>query len=389
MFIFVDGIPKSGKSYYSVNYMHENIDKYSKIYTNINGMKMTDKIRPLNFDKIREIVLHCYNIFQEESSKINEDTEVIELDSVFLDYLIEIDFLKINPKYETYNEEIDRRNKLSYFAKKWINFRKPLVRETKYLRVLLVIDECYNYFEQRSSDKLLLWLISYHAHLYLDVILMSQSPEDIHRSYQNRVNYFLHAMDASRGVLNLKFRYQKHLKYPFNTNAKYGAYVGDIKIKKKKEIFDMYKAGDKGATNSSVLPYIIMAASLIIFLIILVFLIQKYAFGNDENTKNNDFTKTKITHFKKINDAVIQDKLKENMSYIKLQCIVNECSNIKNNIHLNIDDLEHLVKITDSEFLQYKKISANQAEVYLLVSGDFIQLFKGAKNEKKGFNFIN
>jgi len=394
MFIFVDGIPKSGKSYYSVNYMHENLDNYSKIYTNINGMKMTDKIRPLNFDKIRKIILECYEIFQKASSNLDENTEVINLDDIFIDYLLEINFLEENPRYKPYIEEKKERDSLSYFARTIANIRKPLIRETEYLRVLLVIDECYNYFEAKSSDKLLLWLISYHAHLFLDVILMSQSPEDINRAYQNRVNYFLHAMDSSRGVFNLKFRYQKHLKYPFNTNPKYGAYVGDVKIKKKKEIFSMYKAGDKGSTKSSVLPYLLLSAGILFFLFFLVYLIQAYAFGNNEKDTSFKATTKKITEVTTTNDNLIYEAQSTvtGTKYLLFNCFSDSCSNKELKIKLGIEDLKYLVDNTDSKFLATKKYSSTFGSISLLASQDFINLFQGANNGKKdtqGFSLIN
>jgi zona occludens toxin len=393
MFIFVDGIPKSGKSYYSVNYMQENLDNYSKIYTNINGMKMTDKIRPLNFDKIKNIVLECYQIFQKASSELDENTEVINLDDVFIDYLLDINFLEKNPRFDNYINEKKRRDSLSYFSKVLINIRKPLVRETEYLRVLLVIDECYNYFEAKSSEKLLLWLISYHAHLFLDVILMSQSPEDINRAYQNRVNYFLHTMDSSRGIFNLKFRYQKHLKYPFNTNPKYGAYVGDIKIKKKDEVFKMYKAGDKGSTKSAVLPYIFLSVGILFFLLLLVYLIQAYAFGNSEKSESVP-SEVVFTSNKQLNNntSYIEKTSVSDTKYILFNCISESCSNKELKIKLDIEDLKFLVDNTDSKFLSTKKYSSNFGIVSLLASKDFLNLFQGANNGKdntQGFSLIN
>ncbi len=398
MIIFLDGPTKSGKSYYAVNYIHDNLNSYSHIYTNINGMKLTDKIRPLNFDKIMEIVSNCHDLFQNASSDLGKDDaqKVIELDDFFIDYLLEIGFLKKNPLYDKYLEEIKERKSLSFFQRTLLNTTKPIKKQSPYLRVLVVIDEASNYFEPRSTNKLLLWFLSYHAHLFLDIILMSQDPEDIHKLYRNRVHFFLHAMDGSQGIFNFKFRYQKHLKYPFNMNPKYGAFVGNVKLKKKQEIFNMYKAGDKQFNSSTVLPYVLISLAVLLFLVFSVVLIQRYAFGESEPLPEKN-TMPKKEHIQKqtarnVVTAEATNNSYKGFTYIKFNCLNSVCKNTLNNIEFNIDDLQGLLDNTDSKYLHSTKIGKSFANVYLLVSSDFINLFLGAKKNEKnnnGFSFLN
>jgi len=388
MVVYADGLPRTGKSYFATNYIYNNIDNYSKIYTNINGMKLSDKIKPLNFDKLRDIFAKCKDIFDDTQSSLglDESIDTIVLDDKFIEYLLEIDFLQINPRYAQYEIDVKDYNELNFFAKL---FKKAPKRETPYLNVLLVIDEAYNYFEPKRTDELLLWLLSYHGHLFIDIILMSQDAGDINQIYLRRVEYFLHAMSSSRGILNFSFRYQKFLKYPYNTSLKYGSFVGDIKIKKSQKIFDMYKSGDKGGDKSAVLKYIFISFLLLICIIISIFFIQRYIFSapSDDlkvDTHSSPTSPIVSTVDKKTPKVVQVSNVILNNQYLKVVCIADNCNNnLFGDVGIDKDTFLSLISISKSNIVKTKTITKQITIYSLLISDSFIGYFANIKKEDK------
>ncbi len=125
----------------------------------------------------------------------------------------------------------------------FMNMVKPLKSEPKYKPSLFVIDEAQNHFSSidkttgraASADPVLIWWIAYHRHLCMDVVLLTQHYDKLHTSYLKDIEYFLDAVPASR-IVGLSFKYNKYIKIPYyKTNL-----AETIKLKKKKEVFDLY-----------------------------------------------------------------------------------------------------------------------------------------------------
>jgi len=77
--------------------------------------------------------------------------------------------------------------------------------------------------------------------------------------------------------------------------------------------------------------------------------------------------------------------------YIGLTCIGTRCTNTSLKIKVELDHLKDLLKNTDSKFLSSSRLGSDFTTVYLLVSSDFIELFKERTNEKssQGFNLLH
>lgn len=242
--------------------------------------------------------------------------------------------------------------------------------------------------ELRTADPILSWWVSYHRHLYMDVLILSQQYQKIHIAYRRDVSYFLDAIESQSlllGKFSPNFVYNKYKKTPYFEKKK----TAKVKVKKRPALFKAYHSGDAVRTKSILLPWILFSLILLSGVgVLFYYIVNSY---NSESADTN-IPKTEVKEFKKIEQSEINKMLNTGMHYINLNCIANICTQDTYKIKINVDDLEYIVKLTESEFLQVKKHSATLATVTLLASQEFINLFQGAYNENKenkGFSLIN
>jgi len=379
MFVMVTGIPGSGKSYYAVDYILKNRDRYHKIYTNINGFDLDGNIESLNFRKIYDIVVECQQIYDSQIDTL-DDSDNNDIDAPIIDYLLDIGFLVKNDAYDPDDPKTG----------------------SQFMPTLLVVDECQNHFPaaKKKADETLVWFISYHRHLFIDALLLTQNFQQVDVAYRRNIEYFLHAVESSLSILgNLSpaFSYKQYMKTPFYKSN----LAKTIKIKKSKKVFDRYKSGDKVRTKSVVLPLLIFAffALLLVFYIIYSVYSDFSSNGSDSSTvsekkhitKNTPTAQAQTKHNKYKRHYSTSDSDFTGKRYIHLFCISTECRNRDKSIRLNIDHLPKLLKATDSQYLSSIKTGKDMAEVYLMVSADFINLFKERTHDKKntGFSLID
>jgi len=378
--IYISGKKGSGKSYYSVDYIIKNRDRYSFIYSNINGIKSKELgIKNLNFDKLLKILYECKNIFDNASIDIDDDMEVLELDKKIIEYLLSIEFLVENPKYSIYLANKKDRDNTSFFRRFFLDILSPIKEEVKYKDILIMIDECYQHFGNRTVDDILKFLVSYSRHLYIDLVLISQDPSDIHRDYLKRVEEFIHAIPISRQLLGGSFKYKKHVSYPFRDGY---TDVGTFLIPKSQKVFNYYESGGKVRSSSIFFRYIVY------FIILLLFFI--FVFGSlfdffNDKSKNSSISKVDNTthnisnsnHFNK-KPIIKKEKIKySNYTYLTINCIDNNCISYQDkNIKFDFDVLDDLLNNTLSKQIKIYDINNFQKTIILLVTKDFIDLFK-------------
>ncbi len=352
MFILIDGIMGSGKTYYAVNFIKENLDKYYKIYTNINGFKFNkfSNVLPLYFDYAPDGSLSLLDYFQ----KLKDIYDIPNTnDNDLHQYLLENDFIDSS--------------------------KKPF---------LVVIDEAQNYFDRKTD--LLIWMQTYHRHLFCDFILITQSASLLHSSYLKQFEYFIHSIPLSRQLFSNKFKYQKHIAYPYR-DGKLGTKVSTITLPKSNDIFDIYQSGDKVRTKSVVNKYIYFFIGLIL-LVVLSFLYLFNTFFSSDSKKDTKTTNKSVT--RQTNISSVKDKSKNisynnsSNKYFVIKCLNSYCS--KDYISFAFDDLEFLLKESNSKLLRFKTISNDYIILYLFVSDDFFKFFERRKqDEKSNFNVID
>jgi len=430
MFIFIDGVMGGGKSYYAVDYIVKNYAKYQTIYTNINGFKFNrilqkarvltwstsissmdlqeynsnlsfvssvgwstpKNAKPLNWDKILDVVQECKDIYDKALFDIGDDDDSIELDDLFVDYLLSIDFIHHNPAYIDYRRELSNRNSKPYLERLFLDISKPLSEPPRYRTVLLVLDEAYNFFDKSRTNDLLLWFISYSRHMFIDAILLSQANSDIHQNYLKRIEYFLFALPSSRQTKPGYFTYRKHVKAPYY-DGKGGTYAGDVSIKKIQRVFSIYKSGNKVKITSVYFRYFIFLLIFIFAFMVAGFLLYDYIFtniGEEKITPDSVVSSSKSVQVKGENIKVKSNlpTYSKDSKYLKLSCINKTCTNPKAQISINLQDLKEVIKATNSKHLRTQHINKDFANIYMIATPSFLQLFLGAKNEKKDINII-
>jgi len=397
MFIGVTGEPGSGKSAFAVDYVLKHKNEYKSVYVNINGFKMHDNIKPLNFPKLEEIISNCKDIYDKQIATLGNSGNDNIIDKPIVDYLKSIEFLSDNPKYKEYLEQIEQRKKVPSLKRFFLNIFKPIKKESEYLPTLFVIDEVQNHMgaidpvtgkELKTANPILTWWVSYHRHLYMDVLILSQQYQKIHIAYRRDISYFIDGIESQSlllGKFSPDFVYKKHKESPYSKKNE----TAKVKVKKRKELFDAYESGDAVRSKSVILPWIIFALVLLV-LVIAIFSYVISTFYGDESKDNNQ-TRPTPSRYTRIAESHIIEASVMGKKYILFNCINTSCSNKELKIQLNIDDLAFLVESTDSRFLATTKYSSFFGTVSLLASQDFLNLFQGANNGKsnQGFNLIN
>jgi zona occludens toxin len=336
---------------------------------------MQDNIKALNFNSILDVIERCKEIYDIQIENLGESENNI-IDDPIIDYLLEVSFIEPNPAHDP----DDSKN-----------------HEPKYLPTLLVIDEAQNHFgEGTKADPLIRWWISYHRHLFMDVFLIAQSYDKIHNANRKDIEYYLDAVEAGRTILGGRgryFIYNHYVKTPyFKTNL-----AKKVRIKKRKEIFECYQSGDKVRTKSVVLPLIIFAV-LGIALVVGIIMYLKSSFGSSDTNDTESVSiespaqaSSKIIHPTR-SSKIITTTNYDRKRYIGLTCIGTDCTNSTLHIKVQLDHLKDLLKNTDSKFISSSRLGNDLTNLYLLVSSDFIELFKERTNEKSnqgGFSLLH
>lgn len=212
MIIYVTGLPRSGKSYFIVDYIEKKHSKFDTIFTNINGFK---------FDKLPN------------TKKINFND--------FLDYSKELHKL-----YKEYKKDYD-------------NYDEKLLEKLKedgYTKCLFVIDECQEYLDRELVH--IKWLFSYHGHLGFEFIFATQALNLVHSKYKATIEGVIKAVPNS---FRISPKYLVYSHYAIARMMKDEVYATS-RLLARKEIFALYKSGD-----------IVKKRSILIILILSLFLL--------------------------------------------------------------------------------------------------------------------
>jgi zona occludens toxin len=341
MAVLLEGLQGSGKSYYATYMMLHEKDSYYRILTNIDGIKTTDKIKPLEFKKFTdEILLDCYNL------QVGEDASFD-------------DVIKLLQEKEILPENVSKDN-----------------------RVLLVIDEAQNYFGK--SVKLvpaLVWFITQHRHLYIELYLITQKYTLLRDDYK-LFNVTYQAFPPVKQFSRKKIKYKEFAGLPYPPTN----FVKTFTLPKEQEVFDMYISGDKVESPSILKRFFLMFVGIAIFLVLIIFyFISNFAGKEDINEKVEKIVNApKVTTVNK--DDGIEKKLytfvvwSDDYFYIR-GLSDNEEFPIK--LLTYIKDRYFLTVVDNIKMSDYRTV------IYVICSLDlenFLQPNKEKNNNTSGFN---
>ena len=281
MVTLVTGFPGSGKSFYAVDKIYNILtlsDKMSDnidiIYTNINGVKF-------DYFPDSKILFKKFN------------------DSEFYSYLVELHTL-----YEINKNDDSVDDKLIELSK-----------EKGYHNALIVFDECHDFFS--NQDKYKIFWLTYHRHLYHEIILLTQNKTLINSKYRAIPEIFIEAQPRSKKIMNNSLSYKKYASFAMRK----ADYFGKDILKARQEVFNLYQSGNKSNQKSIVSKYL----KLILIFIIIVFGVFYYilnSYSDDEQIKtentNSKSNKTNVHRPQSINNK--KKEISTNTLVIKILC---------------------------------------------------------------------
>lgn len=328
MITYVTGVPGGGKSYYGVNYLYNNFAKYDYIYTNLNLKKD---------NKVFEFYEFKIDILQKHLVKIKEiyDKNGSNKDDLIVNYL----------------------------------------KENKLYNSIFVIDEAHNIFDDKNkNNELLMFLLTYHRHLHLDLILITQNLDLIYYKYLKLAETYVVAQRQTLSITN------KFLTYFFYSDYKLTQKYDTKKIVKDKKIYGLYVSGDFVTGKKVINKYFKYLLILIFVVVFFVYTAINSIFNKDTTTNTTTNTVTNINKTSSISKFVENDE--EDM-YVNIRCynINNTYANCNYLSNVKIE-LDFYNTIQVFNYLNVKKVSNKYSTVNNLETFDYVTYLK-AQDVKK------
>ena len=341
MAVLIEGLQGSGKSYYATYHMYHDSNKYYKIFTNIDGIKTTDKIIDLEFKKfVRDILDECYNLQVSNDGSFEES----------IDFLKTMHFLP---------HDVSKDN-----------------------RVLIVVDEAQNYFGKSVKlEPSLVWFITQHRHLYIELYLITQKYTLLRPDY-HLFNLVYKAYPPVKQFSKNKIRYMEYAGLPLNDDNLSKKFM----LPKEQRVFDMYISGDKVTSPSILKKFLVYFVVLALIILALVYLFSKI-FGNSDDI---DTVSTQID--KVINSPSIKPKIdnseNELYTFVVWEDGYFHIREIEDNVEYPIRFLKY---IKDNYFeTVIEKVNMGQGmTIIYVICNNSLSSFLEKKEEKKGLNSMN
>ena len=305
MIWYITGKPRSGKSYYAVHKLVsvEKDKRYDNIYTNIGGFKFEkfDTVKKLDFEDFFEI--YVPTLYKE--------------------------FKRVKKELEDYDQ--------------WLVDK---IKEDGYYKSAFFVDEAQEYLP--NDRAYIRWLFSYQGHLGFDFYFITQALGLIHAKYKYTVESVTNSVSSSNKIfsnvlssplLEKVFKDSKFFK-KLQDNSNYGTYqlyastkmtkadkVDTFRLIFKKEIFALYKSGDKIKQKSPLLGRLIM----VILLLGAVYLYYKYVMSNMRDKAQTPTDTSSMTYASKhSNNAPIKNTLTfdDSTIVVPVHCRYDYCDSV-------------------------------------------------------------
>lgn len=358
MITFLTGVPGSGKSYYAVDRIFNNFsndkeavrDKkatFQNCYTNINEFR---------FDKVE----NCFNL----------DFDVLKANLTTLHKLY---------KAKATDEEL-------------IEFCK----EHNILNTLFVIDEAHNFFD--SKDAVLIWWLSYHRHLFHEIILITQNLALIEAKYKSFSEFFFKAFPQSLTLFKTHFKYNIYCSSRMSQTSK----SGSIKIKRNPKVFELYQSGDTVNTSNIILKFLLFALFFLALVITIFYFYSESLKADTETDTDNNTSKAAAQSTRNISDKTSQNaplyntnQINQNENnivylgdnseqyreakFLTLSCNTSICYN--NSLSLPVPLVTQFIKSKNMNLLYSQNINKNYIKLFISCSEDFYMFLNSISNQ--------
>lgn len=323
---YIVGNPGSGKTYLAVAKLYEYfIDEKRKkepdwlfAYTNINEFDFTKSeiIKPLDLDVLYDGLTDLHNLYLD---KVTDD--------------------ELNEK----------------------------AKELNLYNVLFVIDECHSNIFHEKNDKVIIWWLTYHRHMYQDIWLITQNLSLVDTKYKKIAEFFYKAIDGSNRLFGNRFKYAL-----FNSPTMYNKRDivpgGGISLKFNPEIYSLYHSGDKTIHKSYIKYYFLISFLFIALFIFLFFLFKKSFMSDEKEVIKQDLSKQNLVISKDLNSTNSPLKLPFGISQLypyNVKCFDKKCFIFEANSYIPESLLKMIISDSSLYFYDYKE----------LISGEFIYFF--------------
>ncbi|MGE0738286.1 zonular occludens toxin domain-containing protein [Sulfurimonas sp.] len=362
MISFFVGVPGSGKTYYAVD----------KIYNNFSNDKEASKDKKATFE-------NCY-------TNINE----FRFDKVENCFNLDFDELK---------STLTKLHKL-YKAKATDEELIEFCKEHNILNTLFVIDEAHNFFDVK--DVVLIWWLSYHRHLYHEIILITQNLALIDAKYKSFSEFFYKAVPTSLNLFKTHFKYNQFC----DSRMSLRSHTTTFKLKKDKKVFELYHSGDSIKSTNIILKIILSVLGLMVFLVLYFYFVvldKDIPLFDEDNITNQTVLNTSespqsmqnatfSTVNKNENSVVYLGENSEQYreaKFLILSCNTSICYN--NSLSLPVPLITQFIKSKNMNLLYSQSINKNYIKLFISCSEDFYMFLNSisnqgsSKNEEKSF----
>lgn len=321
MISFFTGVPGSGKTYYAVD----------KIFNNFSTHKEAKKDKNITYEI-------CY-------TNINE----FKFDKV--ENVLYLDFDELKRNLTTLHRY--------YKDKKDDDFLIEKCKEYNIYNALFVIDEAHNYFD--IKDVVLVWWLSYHRHLYHEIILITQNLALIESKYKSFSEFFYKAFAQSLTLIKTHFKYNVYVSSRMSNISK----SGTMKIKRNDFVFDLYKSGDSINSQNVVLKFIIFVIITLFFLVLFFkfYLLDKMQKEDIKPIKPTEKISNNDVPFHKVIAPVAVPDIKDftDKKFMTFKCSSNICISENKSIPKKL--LQNLIQSSALNVLYIDK-SAKYINIY-------------------------
>ena len=319
MVYLIIGVPGSGKTYKAVYDVYKEITsekkKYKHIYTNINGFnydkaneiaQIQDYVKPFEFDDLNTHIMDEYEFFTAQKEKKSKKIPKIALktdDS-------QAPVLEEEPIVD-YDEACKQKGIYEPF-----------------LDSLIIIDECHLYFEDKTDEPKIRFL-SYHRHFNIDIVLITQGKNLIHKKYLSFVESMYKALPGAKRIFSTRFRYRHYASYQeYSQNI-----IGTISISLEPKVSELYNSGANKISPSMLKKFLLPLIALLFltFLGYKNFISERYSNQTEEpqpvqNAPIEQQTSQPIEQQPKQKEVNLDEKDTSKHPFFSVRCFKKSCN---------------------------------------------------------------